>query len=295
MELRLLRYFLATTEEGNITAAARVLRITQPTLSRQLTVLEDELGKKLLIRGRRKLRLTEDGIYFQKHAQEIVTLADKLEHSIKGTSETIHGDVFIGGGESDAMRLIAQAIKRLRAGYPQVHYHLFSGNADDVEARLENGLLDFGLLIGPADTERYDTLPLPIRDTWGILMRRDHPLANEPAIEAKDLAGIPLIIPERKANARRLKEWAGEDVFSNYDIFARHNLIFSASLLVSEGAGVAITLDRLIYTDGTDLVFRPLFPLLQSELVLIWKKYQAFSPAARLLMGELRGKLLNQD
>lgn len=292
MELRLLRYFLATVEEGNITAAANALHITQPTLSRQLTVLEEDLGKKLIIRSKKGLQLTEDGLFFNKHAREVVALADKLELAVKGNGETIRGTVAIGGDETDAMRLIAQAIKRLRDDYPRIEYQLYNGSADDVEERLEKGLLDFGLLLGPVDAERYDSLVLPIKDTWGVLMRRDAPLAAEPAIEAKDLLGIPLILPERRANERKIAEWAGEEYFAQFDCFAKHNLIYNASMLVSEGMGVAVTLDRLTYTEGTELVFRPLFPLVQSDLVVIWKKYQAFSPAAHLLLNELNEKIL---
>ena len=192
MELRVLRYFLAVAREETISGAAEYLHVTQPTLSRQMMELEEELGKKLFIRGNRKISLTEEGMFLRKRAQEIVALVDRTESEFSVSDENISGDVSIGGGETDAMRLVARTATRLQARYPHISYHLFSGNADDVAERLDRGLVDFGIFIGAVELSKYDFLQLPVRDTWGVLMRKDSPLAAQAAIRPGDLAGVPL-------------------------------------------------------------------------------------------------------
>ena len=193
MELRVLRYFLAVAREESISGAAEALHVTQPTLSRQMMELEEELGKTLFLRGKRKISLTEEGMFLRKRAQEIVTLVEKTESEFSAAEETISGDVYIGGGETDAMRLIARAAHRLQSAYPHIAYHLFSGNADDVTERLDKGLVDFGIFIEPADLSKYDFIKLPVTDIWGVLMRKDSPLAARPTIRPQDLPGLPLL------------------------------------------------------------------------------------------------------
>jgi DNA-binding transcriptional LysR family regulator len=194
MELRVLRYFLTVAREGNITRAANFLHVTQPTLSRQLKELEQKLEKKLFIRSNHSIILTDEGILLRKRAEEIVHMVDKLEAEFSSMEETISGDVFIGGGETDAMRQIARVVKDLQLSYPNIRYHLYSGNEEDVTDRLDKGLLDFGILIQPADLSKYNYINIPARDVWGVVMRKDSPLAVKNTIQAIDLLNVPLIL-----------------------------------------------------------------------------------------------------
>ena len=202
MELRVLRYFLAVAREENITAAANSLHLTQPTLSRQLRDLEEELGQKLLIRGNHRMILTAEGMRLRKRAEEIVAMADKTEEEFRSMKGALSGDIYIGGGETDAMNLIAAVCRELQEEHPGIRYHLFSGNAQDVTERLDKGLLDFGLLIQPTDIAKYDCLSLPTKDTWGVILRRDSPLAAKQSIRAEDLAGEPLIFSRQVLEER---------------------------------------------------------------------------------------------
>ena len=196
MELRVLRYFLAVAREESISDAAEFLHITQPTLSRQLMDLEEELGKQLLIRGKRnrKIMLTEDGMRLRKRAEEIVALADKTEAEFLAADDAVSGDVYIGCGESDAMHIIAKTAVKLRQDYPDIHFHLYSGNAEEVSERMEKGLLDFGIFITSSNIDKYDYLKLPAYDTWGLIMRKSDPLAAKNFITAQDLEELPLIM-----------------------------------------------------------------------------------------------------
>ncbi len=289
MELRVLRYFLAVAREESISGAADYLHITQPTLSRQLMELEEELGTKLFLRGKRnrRVRLTDEGMLLRRRAEEIVELADKTEAEFTAKDERISGEVYIGSGETDAMRLIAQTAQNLRKEYPHIRYHLFSGNADDVMERLDKGLLDFGLLIGSANIEKYDHIQLPATDTWGLLMRKDSPLAQKDVIRPQDLKGIPLLGSRQAVMRNELSEWYGGD-FERLNIVATYNLIYNAALMVDEGFGYALTLDKLINTSGeSNLCFRPFSPRLEAHLVLVWKKYQPFSKASQKFLDQL--------
>ena len=295
MEIRTLRYFLAVAREGSITRAANYLHLTQPTLSRQIQDLEDSLGHPLLIRRSHRVDLTPEGMLLRKRAEEIVAMVDKTEAEFTAMEDTVSGDVYIGGGESQAIRLIAGVIDGLRAEYPGIRFHLHSGNAQDVTDRLDKGLLDFGILIQPADIAKYDTLSLPAKDVWGVLMRRDSPLAQKEYIEKADLMELPLICsrqvitPHPGENA--FADWFGED-FGKLDIAVNYNLVYNAALLVEAGVGYAITLDGLANTsESSKLCFRPLWPRLESGLDIVWKKYQVFSPAAELFLSRLREKI----
>lgn len=291
MELRVLRYFLAVAREESISAAAASLHLTQPTLSRQLMDLEAELGKTLFVRGNRKVTLTQDGVFLRKRAHEILDLVERTQSAFRHSEEALSGDVYVGGGESDAMRLVARAAGALQAAHPQVHFHLYSGNADDVGERLEKGLLDFGILIGTADLTKYDYLQLPCYDTWGVLMRRDSPLAEKAGIRPEDLWGRPLIVSRQAMIKSNLSNWLRQD-FGALNIVSTYNLLFNASLMVEEGLGYALALDRLINTGGdSPLCFRPLEPVLHSELYVVWKKYQVFSKAAEAFLSLLRAQI----
>lgn len=290
MELRVLRYFLAVAREESISAAAASLHLTQPTLSRQLMDLEAELGKTLFLRGNRKVTLTQDGVYLRKRANEILDLVEKTQAEFQTSQEPLSGDVYVGGGESDAMRLIARTAGALQSAHPQVHFHLYSGNADDVGERLEKGLLDFGILMGTADLSNYDYIQLPFYDTWGVLMRKDSPLAKRDGIRPEDLWDQPLIVSRQALMKSSLSNWLQRD-FGALNIVSTYNLLFNASLMVEEGLGYALALDKLINTTGDSaLCFRPLEPPLRSELHMVWKKYQVFSRAAAAFLELLRNQ-----
>ena len=277
MEIRTLRYFLAVAREGSITRAANFLHLTQPTLSRQMQDLEEELGRPLLIRKSHRVDLTPEGVLLRRRAEEIVAMVDKTEAEFTALEDTVSGDVYIGSGETRGLCPVAKVIRQMRAESPAVRYHLYSGNAQDVTDRLDKGLLDFGIVIEPADISKYDALPLPARDVWGVLMRRDSPLAAKAYLEKADLMDL---------NA--FADWFGAD-FGKLDIAANYNLVFNAAILVEAGVGYAVTLDGLADTSPESaLCFRPLRPRLESGLDLIWKKYQIFSPAAELFLARLR-------
>lgn len=292
MEIRVLKYFLAVAREGSITKAANSLHLTQPTLTRQLQDLEKELKQKLLVRGKHKVTLTPEGLILQKRAQEIVDMVEKTEAEFQSISDTISGDIYIGGGETDSMKYVAEIIKEIQEDYPAIKFHLYSGNAEDVMEKLDRGLLDFGILIQPVDLSRYDHLELPERDTWGVIMRADSPLAEKSEVTLNDLVEIPLLA-SRQMTPKYSKDsgfldWFG-DKYNDLNIAATYNLIFNATIMVKAGVGVAVTLDKLADTSKeSGLYFRPLSPKLESGLDIVWKKNQVFSPAAKLFWERLK-------
>ncbi len=293
MEFRVLRYFLAVTREGNISRAAEALHVTQPTLSRQLKDLEDELGQQLFIRGSHNISLTAEGMVFRKRAEEIIDMVRKTKDEFLSIKDNISGDVYIGGGETSAMRLIAEVINKLRADYPDIHYHLYSGNATDVTERLDKGLLDFGILIQPTDLSKYDSLSFPIKDVWGVIMPQNCALAKKRSVTKQDLAELPLIF-SRQAMKQTLAQndfldWF-EDNLDEMNIIATYNLVFNAALLAEQGVGYVLTLDKLVDDMKADVCFRPLSPKLEAGLDIVWKKNQVFSPAARVFLKALRQK-----
>lgn len=296
MEIRVLKYFLAVAREGSITGAANSLHLTQPTLTRQLQDLEKELKQKLLVRGKHKITLTPEGMILRKRAEEIVDMVEKTEAEFLSISETISGDIYIGGGESDCMKHIAQIIKEIQEDYPEIKFHIFSGNAEDVTEKLDKGLLDFGVLIQPVDLSKYDNIPLPDKDIWGVVMRKDNPLAKKKYIELEDLKGVPLInsrqAMRKTAGRNEFIEWF-EGEFENMNTVATINLVYNATVMVKAGIGCAVTLDKLVDTSQESLLcFRPLKPKLESGLDIVWKKYQVFSPAADLFLKKLKEKFL---
>ncbi|MDE6605018.1 MAG: LysR family transcriptional regulator [Clostridia bacterium] len=290
MELRVLKYFLAVAREKNITAAAESLHVTQPTLSKQLMDLEEELGCKLFERGKRKITLTEEGTFLRQRAQEIVDLADKTKASFKSVDQTVAGDIFIGCGETQGMRVIIGAMKKLSDAHPDIRFHLYSGNGEDVSKRLEKGLVDFGLFVGNTNLDKFDYVKLPVYDTWGLLMRNDAPLANRETIRPKDLEDITLLCSRQALTNNELSGWLGKD-FSKLNILSTHNLLYNASLMVEEGMGYALAIDGLVNTSERNLVFRPFEPKIKADLVFAWKKYQVFSKASELLLNYLQKNL----
>ncbi len=294
MELRVLRYFLAVAREGSMTGASRTLHVTQPTLSRQLQDLEDELGRQLFIRGSHSLTLTAEGMLLRKRAEEILEMVHKTESEFSSMGETIAGDIYIGGGETEAMRQIARLTREIRRDYPEVRFHIFSGNAEDVTERLDKGILDFGLLIQPVDILKYDSINLPDKVTWGVVMRKDSPLAKKQVVTQQDLLDLPLIcsrqVVQRLGQRNEYSDWFAE-TGERLNIVATYNLIYNAALMVEEGVGYAIALDRLVNTTShSRLCFRPLKPGVKSGMNLVWKKYQIFSSAAELFLERAREK-----
>lgn len=292
MEIRVLRYFLAIAREGSITNAANFLHVTQPTLSRQIHDLEDELGQKLFTRGSHNMTLTAEGMILRKRAEEIISMVDKTEAEFTSMEEAIGGDIYIGGGETDAIKFLAKIAKELHDTYPNIHYHLYSGNAQDVTERLDKGLLDFGVLVQPANISKYDYLNIPAKDTWGVVMRKDSPLAEKETVCKEDLIGIPLICSRQALSQERSKnefaQWFGED-FDKLDVVTTFNLVYNAAIMVDAGLGYAVTIDKIANTSkNSSLCFRPLEPRLDSGLNIIWKKYQVFSSATELFLKRLK-------
>lgn len=288
MEIRLLRYFIAVANQQSISAAAQYLHLSQPSLSRQLGEFEKELGTVLFIRGNRKITLTDEGVFLLKKAKEIVELVDKTEANFNQSAEIIGGEIYIGGGETEAMQLIAKTLKSLLKDYLSIQFHLFSGNADDIKDKLDSGILDFGIVLEPTDKQKYDYIKLPATDVWGVLMRKDSPLADKPFIQPKDLTDKPLLISRQTAVSNELSGWFGQDI-ENLNITGTYNLLYNAALMVEENIGYALCIDKLINTSGNSkLSFKPLNPRLEVNLNIIWKKHQVFSVAANKFLDQLR-------
>ena len=288
MELRVLEYFLAVTREQSISGAAEYLHLSQPTLSRQLKDMEEELGKQLMIRGNRKITLTEEGMILRKRAEEILELVQKTENEITVSDDIIAGDVYIGAGETDAVRLLAKAGKKIQSEYPDIHYHISSGDTTDVIESLDKGLIDFGLIFGTVDTSKYEYLEFPVKDVYGILMRNDSPLAQKDSVCPEDLYDKPLIFNRNTRDGDLLTSWLSKSI-SELNIIATYNLLFNDSLMVEEGLGYAFALDKIINTTGnSNLCFIPCEPSLSAGMSLIWKKYQVFPKAAKKFLEELQ-------
>ena len=289
METRVLRYFLAVAQEGSVTRAARALHLTQPTLSRQIRELEEELGQTLFSRGGRELSLTREGLLLWPRAEEIVGLAEITEKEFRSLGEkTVSGDLSLGCGESKALSFVTDALKVLQDEHPLIIPHFFSGNGEIVMDRLDKGLLDFAVLMGAENTERYYSLPLPNHDTWGLLMDKDDPMAQKKAITAEDLLGIPLILSSQSLSRDELSGWLGFPM-SRLHIAATYTLLFNGSLMVRSGLGYALCFDH-IAPSGKDspFAFRPLSPLLTSPLSLVWKKHQILSAPAEAFLAKIR-------
>lgn len=294
MELRVLQYFLAVAREQSVSGAAEYLHLSQPTLSRQLKDLEENLGKQLFIRGNRKITLTEEGMILRKRAEEILDLVQKTEREITLNDEVVAGDIYIGAGETDAIRILAKAARQLQEKHPGIRVHISSGDSADVTEELDKGLIDFGILFDPKDLSKYNYLNVPQKDTWGVLMRRDAPLAEKDTIRPEDLWDKPLILSRQHREGSALSMWMGKSE-AELNIVATYSLLYNGSILVDEGVGYAITLDKIINTKGSDLCFRPLSPTLQAGLCIVWKKYQVFTKAAELFLHTLQSNLTDSS
>lgn len=287
MELRVLRYFLEVAREENITHAAQRLHVSQPTLSRQIKELEDELGKKLFTRSNYNIKLTEEGMLLRKRAEDILEMADKTLAEFKSLDEINGGDIHIGCAESNGIAHFIRIIKSMQKKYPRIRYHFYSSGTDAVNERLDQGLLDFAIIIQEVDLSKYNYLKIPSLDRWGLIMKKDSPLAKHSSIHLNDLLNISLIL-SRQAMREEMPRWFGETQ-DKLNIVATYDLLFNTSVMVREGFGYVLGFDGLVNTGpDSDLCFRPLEPALESPMYIIWKKYQMFSPVASLLMEELK-------
>jgi len=279
MELRVLTYFLAVAREKTISKAAEVLNLSQPTLSKQLKELEDELGVTLFIRGNRAISLTEEGIYLMNRGKEILSLVEATTSNLT-KNDVISGEITIGGGETSAFEFIGKLLEELREHHSEITIHLYSGNADDVLEKIDKGLLDFGLVIDPVEKQKYEYIRLPLFDSWGILVNKSHPLAEKPTVQPKDLLHTPLLISNQSLVDNQLSEWLGGNI-EHFTIIGTYNLLYNASLLVKQGVASALCIDGIVNTADTSLTFIPFSPSLTANINIVWKKNQIFSNASK--------------
>lgn len=296
MEIRVLRYFLAVAREGNITEAANALHITQPTLSRQLMDLEYETGKKLLNRGKRKVSLTDDGLLLKKYAEDIVALVEKAETDLRATDDRITGELVIGGAEAARLDSVARTIGRLHVDYPDITFNTYSRNAVETMKLLDQGLLDLGIVIHVTNLQKYDYISLPSVERWGVIMRKDSPLAKKEAVSPSDLIIRPLILSYQIEDRSDLRGWFGMPT-EELNVVARFDLIFYAKLMVRAGLGYAITIDNMLSGDDKDgdLCFKPLDPPLSMRMNIIWRKYAVLSKATKKFLQYVREDGGNTD
>lgn len=285
MELRVLRYFLMTAREENITKAAALLHITQPTLSRQLMQLEEELGVKLFSRSNHNIKLTEDGMLLRRRAQELVSLADKTIEELSGDSHELSGEISIGCGETRNMDFLSAQIAQFRQKHPRVHFTIYTANADDIKERIEKGLLDMGLLMEPVDISRYEFARMPVKERWAVMVREDSPLAKKEFVTPRDLADIPLIFVYRETVKQELAGWFGK-YYDNIETAVSYNLVRNAVSMVQNGVGAAICYVLDDEYKGVKTI--PLSPPLEAGAVLAWKKEQPSSAACSEFIQEVR-------
>lgn len=287
IETRLLNYFLAIAREQSITRAADSLHIAQPTLSKQMMELERQLGKPLLIRGKKKVTLTEEGAFLRNQAQEIINLIDKTESAFSAEEEMISGDIYFGCGETPIMGFITEIFKEIQQDYPHVHIHIVSGDAEDVLARLNQGILDLCLLIGALHHEAYNYINLGRGDIFGVLMPQDCALAQKEAVTFEDIEHLPLIFPNQAYTGHENLGWFGTK-YQDLNIVATYTLIYNATFMVEQGMGYAFCLNNLVDITGTrNLTFRPFRPEIRVDSYIVTKKYQVFSPAVKLFIDRL--------
>ena len=287
MEIRTLRYFLAVAREENMTRAAEILHVTQPTLSKQLHALEDELGKKLFKRHSFSIELTEEGILLRDQAEDLIAMADKISRQFTLMDDITGGEIYLGLAESHLISYIAKALAALKETCPGLHYQIVSGDTEQVIDKLNKGILDFAVLAEEPNGSKYDSIPFPESDIWGLVMKADDPLAKKKSIRVRDLLGLPLFC-SGQAWEKDIPGWAGDD-FDKLLLEGSFKLSYNAGVFTREGLGYLLTFDRLLDTSETSgLCFRPLSPRLETKLYLAWKKYQTFSPMAERFLRQIR-------
>lgn len=287
MDIRTLRYFLAVAREENMTRASELLHVTQPTLSRALRSLEEELGKKLFIRHSFSISLTEEGMLLRDRAEDLVGMADKIEREFLSLNDITGGELYLGLAESYQIRYLARELHTMKRVYPGLRYHISSGDTEQVTEKLDKGLLDFAVLCDEPDARKYDSILFPEKDLWGLVIPETDPLARKVCVRAEDLIGLPLLTSEQGWQGD-IKAWAGER-FEDLRLEGSSRLAYNASLFVREGLGYQLTFRHLVDTSGdSGLVFRPLSPPLEVSLYLIWNRYQTFTPIAERFLAQVR-------
>ncbi|MBR2670384.1 MAG: LysR family transcriptional regulator [Solobacterium sp.] len=284
MDIHIMEYYLAIIREGNISAAAESLHLSQPALSRQIKDLEEELGVTLFERGSRKIKLTEEGMILRRRAEEMVRLMQITESEIREAQDKIAGEIHIGAGESLAFHHLSRIAGNIHQSYPDIRFHITSGDTADLMDQLDNGLIDIALIFTDYDHSQYQGIRLPKEDKLGLLMRKEDPLAEKTTIMISDLKHIPLIIPRAAEDLI-----ASDPAFAGINIVTVYNLIYNASLFVEDGVGYAIGFDGLINTTGeSPLTFRPIENQISQPGTVIWKKYEVFTPAVNLFLEQLK-------
>lgn len=286
MDLRVLKYFLVVATERNISNAAKILFVSQPALSKQLKELEEELGVILFKRGNRNITLTEDGVYFLSKTKEILSLVDITVSNLK-QEDIISGKINIGAAETLQLENIFKIISYMMKEFPNIKTNITSGNADEIILKLDSGLLDFAIIVGFIDKNKYEHLSLPWYDKWGLLIRKDNSLSKKKYIIKDDLKNIPLIISKQTNVDNFLAEWLGENI-DNFNIVATYNLLYNATLMAKENIGNVLCLDGIINTNGSNLKFLPLKPELKTSLSIIWKKNKSLSNVAKKFLEDLK-------
>ena len=287
MEIRSLRYFLAAAREESMTKAAELLHVTQPTLSKTMKSLEDELGKKLFTRHSFSISLTEEGALLRDRAEDLVTMADKIESEFLSLDDITGGELYLGLAESYQIRHLAKEIRRLKEHYPDLNYHITSGDTEQVTEKLDKGLLDFAVICDAPDTRKYDYAVFPEGDIWGLIMPADAELAKKKTIKIDDLKGLPLITSKQGWDGD-IKAWAG-DRFETLHLDGSFRLAYNASMFVREGLGYQLSFHHLVdVSEGSGLVFRPLSPRLETKLYLIWNRCQTFTPIAERFLDQIK-------
>ena len=287
MEIRTLRYFLAVAREENMTRAAELLHVTQPTLSKALKALEEELGKKLFTRHSFSISLTEEGALLRDRAEDLIRMADKIEQEFLSLDELTGGELYFGLAESYQIRALARELRILKEQVPGLRYHITSGDTEQVTEKLDKGLLDFAVICDAPNPKKYASIPFPEGDVWGLILPADAPLARKEAIRIEDLAGLPLFTSEQGWEGD-IRDWAG-DRFDTLHLEGSFRLAYNASLFVREGLGYQLTFRRLVdVSPESGLVFRPLSPPLETKLYLIWNRYQTFTPIAERFLDQVR-------
>ena len=294
MEIRTLRYFLAVAREENMTRAAEILHVTQPTLSKALKSLEDELGKKLFIRHSFSIRLTEEGVLLRNRAEDLISMADKIEQEFISLDDINGGELYLGLAESYQIRYLARVIRDFKTRYPNLHYHITSGDTEQIADKLDKGLLDFLVLAELPDSRKYEYLAFPEKDVWGLVIPEENPLSEKDVIRMEDLKGLPLFCSEQAWNGD-IKKWAGSS-FSKMKLEGSFRLAYNGSIFVREGLGYLLTFRDLIDTSKeSGLVFRPLEPALETMLYIAWNRYQAFTPIAERFLQQLRESFVSAE
>lgn len=279
MEIRVLRYFLTVVREESITKASEVLHITQPTLSRQLAQLEEEIGVKLFDRGTRKIKLTNEGILLRRRAEEILLLVDKTERELVEQEEQVEGKISIGCGEIASVQMLSELIKNFHQKYPHVTFDIYTATADLVKEQMDKGLLDLGLLLEPVDMEKYDFIRMDIKEKWVVLIPPNDSLANKEYISASDLAKLPLILPRRMQVQSELASWFG-DYYKNLNILFTSNLSTNGAIMVNQGLAYSLVIEGSVsFFDASKIICKPLYPQLTATSALAWKRGQPTSVA----------------